>query len=43
MSKKIAVITGSPRMNCNSFTMTDALIKAAEKMAILLSDLMQLC
>ena len=30
MSKKIVVITGSPRKNCNSFAMTDAFIKAAE-------------
>ncbi len=30
MSKKIVVITGSPRENGNSFTMTDAFIKAAE-------------
>lgn len=30
MSKKIAVITGSPRKNGNSFAMTDAFIKAAE-------------
>ena len=30
MSKKIVVITGSPRKNGNSFAMTDALIKAAE-------------
>lgn len=31
MSKKIVVITGSPRKNGNSFAMTDAFIKAAEK------------
>ncbi len=31
MSKKIAVITGSPRKNGNSFAMTEAFIKAAEK------------
>ena len=30
MSKKIVVITGSPRKNGNSFTMTDAFIQAAE-------------
>ena len=30
MSKKIAVITGSPRKNGNSFAMTDAFIQAAE-------------
>lgn len=30
MSKKILVITGSPRKNGNSFKMTDAFIKAAE-------------
>ena len=30
MGKKIAVITGSPRKNGNSFAMTDAFIKAAE-------------
>ena len=30
MSKKITVITGSPRKNGNSFAMTDAFIKAAE-------------
>lgn len=30
MSKKIVVITGSPRRNGNSFAMTDAFIKAAE-------------
>jgi len=30
MSKKIAVITGSPRKDGNSFAMTDAFIKAAE-------------
>lgn len=31
MSKKIVVITGSPRQNGNSFAMTDAFIKAAEE------------
>lgn len=31
MSKKIVVITGSPRENGNSFAMTAAFIKAAEK------------
>ena len=31
MSKKIVVITGSPRTNGNSFAMTDSFIKAAEK------------
>lgn len=31
MSKKIVVVTGSPRKNGNSFAMTDAFIKAAEK------------
>ena len=31
MSKKIVVITGSPRKNGNSFAMTDAFIKAAKK------------
>ena len=30
MSKKIVVITGSPRKHGNSFAMTDAFIKAAE-------------
>ena len=30
MSKKIVVITGSPRKQGNSFAMTDAFIKAAE-------------
>ena len=30
MSKKIVVITGSPRENGNSFAMTDAFIKAVE-------------
>lgn len=30
-NKKIVVITGSPRKNGNSFAMTDAFIKAAEK------------
>lgn len=29
MSKKIVVITGSPRRKGNSFAMTDAFIKAA--------------
>lgn len=29
MSKKIVVITGSPRKNGNSFSMTDAFIQAA--------------
>lgn len=29
MSKKIVVVTGSPRKNGNSFAMTDAFIKAA--------------
>lgn len=29
MSKKITVITGSPRKNGNSFAMTEAFIKAA--------------
>ena len=29
MSKKIVVITGSPRKNGNSFAMTDAFIQAA--------------
>lgn len=32
MSKKIAVITGSPRKNGNSFAMTDAFVQAAEAM-----------
>lgn len=32
MSKKIVVITGSPRKNGNSFAMTDAFIAAAEGM-----------
>lgn len=32
MSKKIVVITGSPRKNGNSFAMTDAFIAAAERM-----------
>ena len=32
MGKKIVVITGSPRKNGNSFAMTDAFIKAAEKL-----------
>ena len=31
MSKKIVVITGSPRKNGKSFAMTDAFIKAAEE------------
>ncbi len=31
MSKKIVVITGSPRKNGNSFAMTDAFIESAEK------------
>lgn len=31
MSKKIVVITGSPRKKGNSFVMTDAFIKAAEE------------
>ena len=31
MSKKIVVITGSPRKNGNSFAMTDAFVKAAEE------------
>ena len=31
MSKKIVVITGSPRKNGNSFAMTDTFIKAAEE------------
>ena len=31
MSKKIVVITGSPRKNGNSFAMTEAFIKAAEE------------
>ena len=30
MSKRIVVITGSPRKNGNSFAMTDAFIRAAE-------------
>ena len=30
MSKKIVVITGSPRKTGNSFAMTDAFIQAAE-------------
>ena len=29
MSKKMVVITGSPRKNGNSFAMTDAFIRAA--------------
>ena len=31
MSKKIVVITGSPRRKGNSFAMTDAFVKAAEE------------
>lgn len=31
MSKKIVVITGSPRIDGNSFAMTDAFIRAAEE------------
>ena len=31
MSKKIVVITGSPRKKGNSFAMTDAFIRAAEE------------
>lgn len=31
MSKKIVVLTGSPRKNGNSFAMTEAFVKAAEK------------
>ena len=31
MSKKIVVITGSPRKNGNSFAMTQAFIEALEK------------
>lgn len=31
MGKKIVVITGSPRKQGNSFTMTDAFVKAAEE------------
>ena len=31
MSKKVVVITGSPRKKGNSFAMTDAFIKAAEE------------
>ena len=31
MSKKIVVITGSPRKKDNSFAMTEAFIKAAEE------------
>lgn len=31
MSKKIVIITGSPRKNGNSFAMTDSFIKAAEE------------
>ncbi len=30
MSKKIVVITGSPRKNGNSFAMTEAFVSAAE-------------
>ena len=33
MSKKIVVITGSPRKKGNSFAMAEAFIKAAEKRA----------
>lgn len=33
MNKKIVVITGSPRKEGNSFAMTNAFIKAAEKRA----------
>lgn len=32
MSKKIVVVTGSPRKNGNSFAMTDAFIQAAQAM-----------
>ncbi|WP_418970657.1 hypothetical protein [Anaerostipes caccae] len=39
MSKKIAVITRSPRKNGNSFAMTDAFVKAAEKKSITLTAL----
>lgn len=31
MSKKVVVITGSPRKKGNSFAMTDAFIKAAKE------------
>ena len=31
MSKKIVVITGSPRKKGNSFAMTDAFIRAADR------------
>ena len=31
MTKRILVITGSPRRNGNSFAMTDAFVKAAEE------------
>lgn len=31
MSKKIVVITGSPRKEGNSFVMTEAFIQAAER------------
>ncbi len=31
MSKKVVVITGSPRKNGNSFTMTESFIKAAQE------------
>lgn len=41
MSKKIVVITGSPRKNGNSFAMTEAFIKAAEDKGIPLPALMQ--
>lgn len=34
MSKKIVVITGNPRKKGNSFAMTEAFIKAAEKKGI---------
>ena len=33
MSKKIVVITGSPRLKGNSFALTDAFVKAAEEKA----------
>ena len=35
MSKKIVVITGSPRKNGNSFAMTDAFIKTAEAKGVI--------
>ena len=41
MSKKIVVITGSPRKDGNSFAMTDAFIEAAEKKDTALSALTQ--